>query len=111
MASNPNRYDAMPYRRCGSSGLVLPAISLGLWHGFGSYASEATSRELIHTAFDLGITHFDLANNYGGQPGASETPAQKITYLHEMSWSQERLLVGANGIAALTFCDVPIRSK
>jgi len=72
MAFNPNRYDSMPYRRCGRSGLRLPAISFGLWQGTGSYVDEAASRGIVHAAFDLGITHFDLANNYGNPPGASE---------------------------------------
>lgn len=66
------RYDAMLYRRCGRSGLQLPAISLGLWHNFGSADRFDNAREMIRTAFDLGITHFDLANNYGPQPGSAE---------------------------------------
>jgi len=67
------RYDTMPYRRCGASGLKLPAISLGLWHNFGDATPLATQREMLHTAFDLGITHFDLANNYGPPYGSAET--------------------------------------
>jgi L-glyceraldehyde 3-phosphate reductase len=66
------RYDAMPYRRLGRSGLKLPALSLGLWHNFGSGADLAAARELLLHAFDLGITHFDLANNYGPPPGNAE---------------------------------------
>ena len=66
------RYDAMPYRRLGRSGLKLPALSLGLWHNFGSGADPAAARELLLHAFDLGITHFDLANNYGPPPGNAE---------------------------------------
>ena len=66
------RYDAMPYRRVGKSGLKLPALSLGLWHNFGRNADLATARGLLLRAFDLGITHFDLANNYGPPPGAAE---------------------------------------
>lgn len=72
MAFNPARYQSMPYRRCGRSGLLLPAISLGLWQGTGSYVDDAVSRQIVHTAFDHGITHFDLANNYGNPAGASE---------------------------------------
>ncbi len=72
MTFNPGRYDSMPYRRCGRSGLKLPAISLGLWQGTGSYVGDEVSREIVHRAFDLGITHFDLANNYGSPGGASE---------------------------------------
>jgi L-glyceraldehyde 3-phosphate reductase len=66
------RYDRMPYRRCGASGLRLPALSLGLWHNFGDSSQLARQRELVFTAFDLGITHFDLANNYGPPPGSAE---------------------------------------
>ncbi|WP_414471875.1 L-glyceraldehyde 3-phosphate reductase [Microvirga sp. M2] len=75
MAYQPadNRYDEMIYNRCGRSGLKLPAISLGLWHNFGEDKSAATAREICRTAFDLGITHFDLANNYGPPPGSAET--------------------------------------
>ncbi|MEZ0171957.1 L-glyceraldehyde 3-phosphate reductase [Microvirga sp. TS319] len=75
MAYKPadNRYDEMIYNRCGRSGLKLPAISLGLWHNFGEDKSAATAREICRTAFDLGITHFDLANNYGPPPGSAET--------------------------------------
>jgi len=66
------RYDAMPYRRCGRSGLLLPAISLGLWHNFGDDRSINTQRAIVRRAFDLGITHFDLANNYGPPYGRAE---------------------------------------
>ncbi|WP_299808654.1 L-glyceraldehyde 3-phosphate reductase [uncultured Roseibium sp.] len=66
------RYDKMEYRRCGNSGLKLPAISLGLWHNFGDDTPHERKREIARTAFDLGITHFDLANNYGPRPGAAE---------------------------------------
>ncbi len=71
--AKPSRYDAMPYRFCGQSGLKLPAISLGLWHNFGDVTSLASQREMLRTAFDLGITHFDLANNYGPPYGSAET--------------------------------------
>ncbi|HAT11229.1 MAG TPA: L-glyceraldehyde 3-phosphate reductase [Planctomycetes bacterium] len=72
MTFAPERYQTMPYRRCGRSGLQLPAISLGLWQGTGSYVEEQASRRIVFTAFDHGITHFDLANNYGSPAGASE---------------------------------------
>jgi L-glyceraldehyde 3-phosphate reductase len=74
MAYTPSaaRYDAMRYNRCGRSGLKLPAISLGLWHNFGEATSLENARRMAHTAFDLGITHFDLANNYGPPPGSAE---------------------------------------
>ncbi|WP_238364594.1 L-glyceraldehyde 3-phosphate reductase [Mesobacterium pallidum] len=69
----PDRYDRMVYRRCGRSGLKLPAISLGLWHNFGDDTPHAVKRAMARTAFDHGITHFDLANNYGPEYGAAET--------------------------------------
>lgn len=67
-----NRYDTMLYRRCGRSGLKLPAISLGLWHNFGWDTPHDVKRSICHAAFDAGITHFDLANNYGPPPGSAE---------------------------------------
>jgi L-glyceraldehyde 3-phosphate reductase len=67
-----SRYDKMTYQRCGKSGVLLPRLSLGLWHNFGDVDSLANSRALILHAFDLGITHFDLANNYGPPPGSAE---------------------------------------
>jgi L-glyceraldehyde 3-phosphate reductase len=67
-----DRYDTMKYNRCGKSGIKLPAISLGLWHNFGGVDSLENAREMIHRSFDLGITHFDLANNYGPPPGSAE---------------------------------------
>lgn len=70
--ADKGRYDTMRYNRCGASGLKLPAVSLGLWHNFGSNASYDNMLDMCHTAFDLGITHFDLANNYGPVPGAAE---------------------------------------
>ena len=68
----PTRYDAMEYRRCGTSGLLLPAVSLGLWHNFGHVDVLENCRKILHLAFDSGITHFDLANNYGPPPGSAE---------------------------------------
>jgi len=70
--ADSNRYSNMKYNRCGRSGLMLPAISLGLWHNFGDVDSYENSRSMILRAFDLGITHFDLANNYGPPPGSAE---------------------------------------
>jgi len=69
---NNNRYDHMQYRRCGNSGLKLPLLSLGLWHNFGGYDSFENGRDILRKAFDLGITHIDLANNYGPPPGSAE---------------------------------------
>ena len=70
--ANEHRYDTMKYNRVGRSGLKLPAISLGLWHNFGGINPFENGREMVRTAFDLGITHFDLANNYGPPPGSAE---------------------------------------
>ncbi|MFD3687578.1 L-glyceraldehyde 3-phosphate reductase [Nocardiopsis sp. NPDC058631] len=71
-AAAPTRYDTMPYRRVGRSGLRLPALSLGLWHNFGHDRDIARQTAIVLRAFDLGVTHFDLANNYGPPPGAAE---------------------------------------
>ncbi|MCK1970088.1 MULTISPECIES: L-glyceraldehyde 3-phosphate reductase [Franconibacter] len=76
--ADPARYQTMEYRRCGRSGLKLPAISLGLWHNFGDATLLETSRQLLRRAFDLGITHFDLANNYGPPPGSAESNFGRI---------------------------------
>ena len=73
-----DRYDKMAYRRCGRSGLDLPAISLGLWHNFGGDTAHELKRSLCRTAFDSGITHFDLANNYGPPPGSAEAAFGEI---------------------------------
>lgn len=73
-----DRYTSMRYNRCGKSGLKLPAISLGLWHNFGEDTPMRTKRAICHKAFDLGITHFDLANNYGPPPGSAETAFGEI---------------------------------
>lgn len=70
--ADEKRYDTMKYNRCGASGLFLPAVSLGLWHNFGSNGNFETMEAMCHTAFDKGITHFDLANNYGPVAGAAE---------------------------------------
>lgn len=85
-----SRYDAMIYRRVGHSGLKLPVISLGLWHNFGDVDSFENARKMIYRAFDLGITHFDLANNYGPPPGLAEVNFGRIlsddlgSYRHEL---------------------------
>ncbi|EOW6517413.1 L-glyceraldehyde 3-phosphate reductase [Cronobacter dublinensis] len=76
--ADPARYTTMEYRRCGRSGLKLPAISLGLWHNFGDATRVDISRQLLRRAFDLGITHFDLANNYGPPPGSAESHFGRI---------------------------------
>jgi L-glyceraldehyde 3-phosphate reductase len=75
---SPNRYKKMKYNRCGKSGLLLPALSLGLWHNFGDIDNLENARNILHTAFDNGITHFDLANNYGPPAGSAEENFGKI---------------------------------
>lgn len=74
----PHRYEVQPYRRCGRSGLQLPSISLGLWHNFGDVDRHATARDLLLGAFDRGITHLDLANNYGPPPGSAEETMGRV---------------------------------
>jgi len=76
--ANDQRYDKMEYRRCGNSGLKLPAVSLGLWHNFGHIDRLENARNILRVAFDQGITHFDLANNYGPPPGSAEENFGKI---------------------------------
>ena len=78
MAIGTSRYDRMTYRRCGRSGVLLPAVSLGLWHNFGSVDPPDEARAMMLRAFDLGITHFDLANNYGPEPGPAEETFGRI---------------------------------
>ncbi|WP_374164372.1 L-glyceraldehyde 3-phosphate reductase [Arcticibacter sp. MXS-1] len=75
---HPDRYEKMKYNRCGHSGLKLPAVSLGLWHNFGDDTPHATKQAICRQAFDLGITHFDLANNYGPPPGSAELAFGRI---------------------------------
>jgi L-glyceraldehyde 3-phosphate reductase len=77
-SANPDRYQSMVYNRCGKSGIKLPAISLGLWHNFGSVDVFENSRAMLLHAFDAGITHFDLANNYGPLPGSAEETFGKV---------------------------------
>jgi L-glyceraldehyde 3-phosphate reductase len=76
--ASENRYQNMEYRRCGKSGLKLPVVSFGLWHNFGDTGSYENMKQMLFTAFDNGITHFDLANNYGPVPGSAETNFGKI---------------------------------
>lgn len=86
------RYQSMAYFRCGDSGLKLPAISLGLWHNFGDTASYENMKQLIFTAFDNGITHFDLANNYGPQPGSAEKNFGLIVREHLLPYRDEMIV-------------------
>jgi L-glyceraldehyde 3-phosphate reductase len=88
---DPERYAAMAYKRCGRSGVQLPRISLGLWHNFGEQDRYKTARKIVRRAFDLGITHFDLANNYGPPPGAAEENFGHI--LRDELWSYRDELI------------------
>lgn len=95
-ASN-TRYQAMEYRRCGRSGLKLPAISLGLWHNFGDETQVEISRQLLRHAFDLGITHFDLANNYGPPPGSAESNFGRILQEDFLPYRDELIISSKAG--------------
>lgn len=86
------RYERMKYRRCGKSGIDLPVISLGLWHNFGHYDDFANIRKMLHFAFDHGITHFDLANNYGPPPGAAEENFGKVLHSDFKGYRDEMII-------------------
>ena len=90
--ASKERYQTMNYRRCGKSGLLLPEFSLGLWHNFGDTSSYENMKKLCFTAFDHGITHFDLANNYGPEPGAAEKNFGKILQ-EELSGYRDELII------------------
>ncbi|HZZ57382.1 MAG TPA: L-glyceraldehyde 3-phosphate reductase [Opitutaceae bacterium] len=90
---DPTRYSRPSfYRRCGRSGLKLPQLSLGLWHNFGTVDNYATSRAMVFKAFDLGITHFDIANNYGPPPGSAETHFGRILKDHLAAYRDELII-------------------
>ncbi|SNR31191.1 L-glyceraldehyde 3-phosphate reductase [Lutibacter flavus] len=91
------RYDTMEYRRCGKSGLLLPAISLGLWHNFGDVDNYQNGKQILHTAFDNGITHFDLANNYGPPPGSAEENFGKILKESFVNYRDELIISSKAG--------------
>lgn len=93
--ANEKRYDRMLYRQVGQSGLKLPAISLGLWRNFGDDSPLTTQKDLILKAFDLGITHFDLANNYGG--GAAERNFGRIFQDHLKPYRDELIIATKAG--------------
>ena len=93
--ASSERYDTMVYNRCGKSGLLLPAVSLGLWHNFGTNADPENMKAMLRTAFDLGITHFDLANNYGPEYGSAETNFGKIL---KEDFEMIYAMVGSNDI-------------
>ena len=90
--ANEKRYDTIEYRKCGESGLKLPAVSLGLWHNFGDTANFENMCQMCFTAFDNGITHFDLANNYGPAAGSAETNFGKILNTHLKSYRDEIII-------------------
>src|SRR5688572_30612941 len=94
---NNERYNQMLYRRCGRSGIKLPALSLGLWHNFGDVDDEKVYRETLHTAFDCGITHFDLANNYGPPAGSAETNFGRIMKQDFLSHRDELIISSKAG--------------
>ena len=77
-SAKETRYDSMEYVRCGNSGIKLPLVSLGFWHNFGDTGVYSNMKEMCHTAFDNGITHFDVANNYGPEPGSAERNLGRI---------------------------------
>ncbi len=89
------RYETMRYNRCGRSGVKLPAISLGLWHNFGGVDTFENARTMILRAFDLGITHFDLANNYGPPPGSAEETFGHVVK-HNLASHRDELIVSTN---------------
>jgi L-glyceraldehyde 3-phosphate reductase len=93
----PGRYKIMQYNRCGNSGLLLPLISLGLWHNFGGVDDYRNSRAMLLLAFDLGITHFDLANNYGPPPGSAEETFGKILKTDLKSYRDELVITSKAG--------------
>lgn len=95
--ANPERYQSMEYRRCGNSGLQLPAISLGLWHNFGDTTLFDNSRDMLLRAFDLGITHFDLANNYGPPPGSAETNFGRVLQQDLLPYRDEMVISSKAG--------------
>ena len=90
--ANNNRYEKMIYRRCGNSGILLPALSLGLWHNFGSVDRLENMKEMLKFAFDNGITHFDLANNYGPEPGSAEKNFGNILASELKSYRDEMII-------------------
>ena len=92
--ANKQRYQDMEYRRCGNSGLKLPAVSLGLWHNFGDIDKQENAKNILRTAFDAGITHFDLANNYGPPPGSAEENFGKI-YKDDFKPYRDELIISS----------------
>lgn len=102
--ANEHRYDTMPYKNCGKSGLKLPLLSLGMWHNFGDTGNYENMKSMCFTAFDNGITHFDLANNYGPEPGSAERNLGKILK-EEFSSYRDELIISTK--AGYTMWDGP----
>lgn len=102
--ADDNRYNTMQYRRCGTTGLKLPMVSLGLWHNFGDATRLDTSRAMLRKAFDLGITHFDLANNYGPPPGSAESNFGRI-FKEDFKSYRDELIISTK--AGYTMWDGP----
>lgn len=106
--ADEKRYDTMRYNRCGRSGLKLPVVSLGLWHNFGDFSSYDNMKQMCFTAFDHGITHFDLANNYGPEYGSTSGLSLRIICRHtatsSLSAQRQAMICGrdhtATGAAA-----------
>lgn len=97
MEQDQNRYKKMKYSRCGKSGILLPKISLGLWHNFGGVDVYENSKQMVLRAFDLGITHFDLANNYGPPPGSAEETFGKILKQELAAYRDEMIITSKAG--------------
>ncbi|MCR5690754.1 MAG: aldo/keto reductase [Eubacterium sp.] len=95
--ADEKRYEKMTYRRCGDSGLMLPVVSLGLWHNFGDTGNFANMEQMCFTAFDNGITHFDLANNYGPRPGSAEENFGKILKRHFAPYRDQMIISSKAG--------------
>ena len=93
------RYEGMTYNRCGRSGLKLPAISLGLWHNFGGTSAFEDGRAMVRRAFELGITHFDLANNYGPPPGSAEESFGRVLATDLKPYRDDPTAVGTREMA------------
>ena len=102
--ADKSRYQQMQYRRCGKSGIQLPSLSLGLWQNFGDVNERSNYRKILHTAFDQGITHFDLANNYGPPPGSAESNFGKLLK-EDFSTHRDELIISSK--AGYTMWDGP----
>ena len=107
--ANENRYDKMTYSYCGESGLALPKISVGLWQNFGNNDDYDTMKDIILTAFDHGITHFDLANNYGPEPGRAEINFGRI-FKENLKPYRDELIISTKAVS-YTHLTLPTTSR